>query len=80
MNQTFLSIIVNALAVLDDLNLLSLEIEQTIEVCNFIVSLVILNILSTILLRVELLQIEAGIDKLMIEVPYNKYRSIVTKY
>ena len=72
---------INALVVLGSLNLPSLKIEETIEVCDLIVSLAISNTPSTILLRdsIKLLQIEVAINKPILEVQYGKYRSIVIK-
>ena len=82
MNLYFLSIIVNVSSILGGLNLLLLKIKQTIKVCNLIISLATSNKPSVVLLRdsIELLQIESGIDKPVLEVLHNKYGSIVTKY
>ena len=67
--------------VLGGLCLHSLEIEQTIEVCNLIISLFALLTPLAILLRdlLEISQLETGINRLIFEIKYNKFDSLITK-
>ena len=73
--------IISALVSIGGLDLYSLEYESLIEAIGLLNSLSLSSMPSLVLIRdsLELLQLEAGISLLVLEVDYSKFRGYVTK-